>query len=81
MLRSVEGIYRNGKIELAEIPDELDENTEVMVIFVPKQRFDLASIGMTREEAAEMRAQMESFIEDWDDPRMDIYNDYDANKA
>lgn len=81
MLRSVEGIYRNGKIELAEIPDELDENTEVMVIFVPKKRFDLASIGMTREEAAEMRAQMESFIEDWDDPRMDIYNDYDANKA
>ncbi len=75
MLRTVEGVYRNGKIELTEIPEGVDEDTTVIVTFVPKKRFDLASIGMTSAEAIRLRWGFQCF-EDWDDPQMDIYNDY-----
>ena len=34
MLKTIEGIYRNGQIELAEIPTELVE-ARVMVTFLP----------------------------------------------
>lgn len=37
--------------------------------------------GMTRAEAAELRARLETFAEDWDKPEMDIYDDYDKHKA
>lgn len=34
MLKTIEGVYRNGQIELAEIPAELVE-ARVMVTFLP----------------------------------------------
>jgi predicted DNA-binding antitoxin AbrB/MazE fold protein len=43
MLKSIEGIYQNGKIELLETPD-LPEGAKVIVIFVSKDNFiDLPS--------------------------------------
>ena len=41
---------------------------------------DLREIGISEEEAAELRAKFETF-EDWNDPQMDIYNDYDASRS
>ena len=41
---------------------------------------DLREIGISEGQAAELRATFETF-EDWNDPAMDIYNDYDAGKA
>ncbi len=35
----------------------------------------IEDLGWTEAKAAEVRGQLASFIEDWDDPRMDIYND------
>ena len=35
MLQSVEGIYRNGKIELLETPADIEE-AQVIVTFMPK---------------------------------------------
>jgi hypothetical protein len=32
------------------------------------------AFGWTREEAAEIRASLASFAEDWDDPAMDVYD-------
>lgn len=34
-LLSVEGVYRNGRVELAESPTGLDEPARVIVIFLP----------------------------------------------
>lgn len=34
MLRSVEGVYRNGRVELIENPDNIPEGTAVIVTFV-----------------------------------------------
>ena len=31
-------------------------------------------LGWTREQALAIRAELNSFAEDWDDPKLDVYN-------
>jgi hypothetical protein len=40
-----------------------------------RQPLTLRDIGWTREEARRVRAKFASFAEDWDDPRMDVYDE------
>ena len=80
MTITVQGIYRDGKIELAEIPSELKGETPVVVTFLT-DALDLRAYGIDEAHAAELRTRLATFAEDWDSPDMDIYNDYDANKA
>lgn len=76
MLRSVEGVYRNGKVELAETPADINE-ARVIVTFLPKEGpIDLRALGVSEAEAAEMRWRFGAGAADWDDPAMDVYNDY-----
>lgn len=35
----------------------------------------LSEVGMTPDEAKALRARLASFAREWDDPRMDVYND------
>ena len=42
---------------------------------------DLRSRGIDAAQAAELRAKFATFAEDWDDPEMDIYDNYAAEKA
>ncbi len=74
MLQSVEGIYRDGKVELLETPD-VTEGMRVIVTFVPMPiSVDLSSRGIDREQAADLRSRLQSFAEDWDRPDMDAYD-------
>ena len=41
---------------------------------------DLRTHGLNQTQAAELRAALATF-EDWNEPEMDIYNDYDATKS
>jgi hypothetical protein len=34
----------------------------------------ISEVGMTAEEARELRARLASFAREWDDPRMDVYD-------
>lgn len=75
MLSAVEGVYRDGKIELLETPPNLKE-ARVIVTFLPKNGpIDLREQGMDAAEAAQMRAQFETIAEDWERPEMDVYDD------
>ncbi|MGI8503016.1 MAG: hypothetical protein ACR2LR_18055 [Hassallia sp.] len=61
MLQSVEGIYQNGKVELLQVPTDVDE-ARVIVTFLPKSgSFDLRSRGINQEQAANLRARLQSF--------------------
>jgi len=40
-----------------------------------KKKLTIRDLGWTRERAREVRAELASFAADWDDPRMDIYNE------
>jgi hypothetical protein len=75
MLKSIEGIYRNGKIELLEPAPQLTE-ARVVVTFLPERKLtDLAARGITPEMAADLRARLGCIAEDWDDPAMDVYDE------
>ena len=81
MLTSVEGIYRDGRVELIENPMNVPEGTMAIVTFVPSAAISLESQGINREQAATLRANLTTFSEDWDSPEMSIYDNYDAAKA
>lgn len=81
MFKSVEGIYRKGKIELADIPTDVWDETPVIVTFLESRAVDLRARGIDQERAADLRARLAAFAEDWDSPEMDVYNDYDSAKA
>jgi hypothetical protein len=46
MLQTVEGIYRDGKVELTEIPANVGEDTPVIVTFLTSPYVELASRGI-----------------------------------
>ena len=81
MLTSVEGIYRNGRVEFIEQPTDVHEGARVIVTFVESGAIDLISQGIDREQAEVLRANLATFAEDWESPEMSIYNNYDAAKA
>ena len=81
MLQSAEGIYRNGKVELIEVPQNLPEGAKVIVTFLDAKIIDLRERGIDEEAAADLRARLQPFAEDWEIPEMNVYDDYDTAKA
>lgn len=77
---TVEGIYSNGTIELLESVEAADRS-KVLITFLENCDVALETLGIDEVAAAELRSKFASF-EDWNDPAMDVYNDYDnARKA
>jgi hypothetical protein len=76
---TVEGVYKNGRIELLENVSEL-KDSKVLITFLNSSDISLDSVGINESEAAELRDSLSSF-EDWNDPALDIYNDYDNAKS
>lgn len=75
MLRSVEGIYRDGEIQLLEKPQDLKE-ARVIVTFLPKEGpIDLRARGIDEAQAANLRWRFQTIAEDWERPEMDVYDD------
>ena len=58
MLKSVEGVYRDGKIELTEVPGDVRNETRVIVTFLETGHIDLGARGIDEAQAAELRAQL-----------------------
>lgn len=79
MLKMIEGIYRDGKIELLEVPDNVHNDTRVLITFLTPSAgsIDLASRGIEQDQAADLRARLQTFAEDWERPDMDGYDDYE----
>jgi hypothetical protein len=74
MLQSVEGIYRNGKIDLLESPS-VSEGVRVIVTFLAESNaVDLAARGIDEAQAANLRSRLQAFAEDWNSPDMDAYD-------
>ena len=81
MSKTIEGVYRKGKIELSETPNDVGEGTRVVVTFLSPGSIDLREHGISKAQAAEMRARLASFAEDWESPKMNVYDNYDEEKA
>ena len=76
---TVEGVYKDGKVELLEAVS-IEQQSRVLVTFFENSDIPLSTIGIDEDEAAELRHKMDTF-EDWNDPAMDIYNDYDNARS
>jgi hypothetical protein len=75
MLKSIEGIYRDGKVQLLEPAPDVN-NSRVIVTFLPSPGpIDLAARGVDERQTAELRWRLETFAEDWNSPEMDVYDD------
>jgi hypothetical protein len=73
MVKSVEGVYRNGKVELME-PIAGAEGSRVIVTWVnPANTVDLRDRGINESQAADLRRRLAPFAKDWDSPEMDVY--------
>jgi len=81
MLRTIEGVYREGKVELTERPNDVGEEVPVLVTFLESHRLDLRAHGIDEAHAAELRARLSTFATDWDGAEMDVYDDYDTARA
>ena len=81
MLKSIEGVYRNGKIELAEVPTDVPDETRVIVTFLKSSRIDLQARGIDEAHAADLRTRLRTFAQDWESPEMSIYDNYDVSKS
>jgi hypothetical protein len=80
MLTAIQGIYRDGKIQLKEIPSNVADDTPVIVTFLVSGNIDLVARGIDEAQAVDLRARLATFAEEWDSPEMDIYDNYDAAK-
>jgi len=78
---AAEGVYRRGRIELIHVPENMPENTRVIVTFLGSGAIDLQTREIDENAAAELRARLGRFAEDWESPEMDVYDDYDAAHA
>ena len=75
MLKSIEGIFRDGRIELLE-PAPQEGEARVLVTFLPARGgIDLRDRGIEESQAADLRGRLRSFVKDWDRPEMDIYDE------
>ena len=75
MVKSIEGVFRNGKVELLEPPPQTEES-RVLVTFLPaRKEIDLGARGIDEAHAGELRGRLRPFAEDWDRPEMGVYDE------
>lgn len=80
-MTSVEGTYRNGKIELGQLPINIKDETRVIVTFIDSNDIELSNCGIDRLQAEALRANLATFADDWNSPEMSIYDNYDVAKS
>ncbi len=73
MVKSVEGIYRNGKVELLQ-PLEEAEGSRVIVTLV-RPAIDHRDRAIDESQVADLRRRLARFAEDWGRPEMSAYDE------
>jgi len=75
MLKSIQGVFRDGKVELLEPAPQTIES-RVVITFLPNRPvIDLREKGIDERQATDLSARLRPFAEDWDRPDMDVYDD------
>jgi hypothetical protein len=69
MVKSVEGIYRNGKVELLQPLEDAEGSCVIVTLILPAEPIDLRHRGISESQAADLRRRLGRFAEDWDRAR------------
>ena len=75
MVKSVEGIYRNGKVELLEPLEGAEGSRVIVTLLHPAKSIELRERGIDESQAADLRRRLAAFAEDWDRPGMAVYDE------
>jgi hypothetical protein len=73
MLQSIEGVYENGRVDLFEVPRDVNR-ARVIVTFLPANGTQAAPPEFTPEEVAELRGRLAAWDDDWNAPGMEAYD-------
>ena len=79
MIQTVEGVFRDGKVQLLEEPANIRE-ARVIVTLLPEANEPPSETSFTPEEVAELRGKLAAWEEDWNTPGMEQYDDYEARR-
>lgn len=74
MLKTVEGTFRDGRIELLESAPQIKDGRVLVIFLPPSGRVRLDERGVSEAQAADLRFRLRTFAEDWDRPEMDAYD-------
>lgn len=76
MVKSVEGIYRNGRVDLVEpLPEAEGSRVVVTWTDTATRPVDLRERGIESSQAADLRHRLAPFAEDWNRPEMAVYDE------
>lgn len=79
MLQAVEGVFRNGKVELLQTPVNINE-ARVIVTFLQHDQGLQELATFTPDEIADLRGRLVAWAEDWNAPGMEAYDDYETRR-
>jgi hypothetical protein len=79
MIQTVEGVFRNGQVELLEMPEHIKE-ARVIVTFLPTLTGPEGGPAFTADEIADLRGKLAAWDDDWNAPGMEAYDDYEARR-
>lgn len=74
-MKSVEGIYRDGRVELLEPLEGADGARVIVTLVHSAGPVDLRNRGIDECKAADLRHRLSQFAEDWDRPEMSVYDE------
>jgi hypothetical protein len=60
MLKTIEGIYRHGKVELTEVPKDVSDEKRVLVTFLEPQAVNLRGCSIEISSALKAAASLKS---------------------
>jgi hypothetical protein len=60
------------------VPYNVRDDTPIIVTFLNSGIVDLSSRGIDEAQAADLRARLTAFAEEWDSPEMDIYDNMES---
>ncbi|MEA5575998.1 hypothetical protein [Anabaena sp. UHCC 0451] len=63
MLKTVEGIYRDGQIEFTEIPENVNNSTQVLITFLDPGKIDPSKIRQLIEHLETIAGIQQGFEE------------------
>lgn len=90
MTTVIEAIFENGVLKPVGAADFKEHQRYRLLVqeIAPGQEtfpengdVDLTARGIDQQQAAELRARLRTFVEDWESEEMSIYDNYDTAKS
>ena len=63
MLKTVEGIYQNGQIELTELPQDVSDRTQVLITFLDPGKIDPTKVRQLIDQLETIAGIQQGFEE------------------